>query len=151
MGYALLILLVLAFVVIGWLRWNSDKVQVWMARRLQRHLQKQMRRQMEEAMRKTESEQQQARERVRSRQRHREPNLRNSRSRTRSGHIIPPEYAEDVDFDEVRTYDGDICVDGSMDDDRQSAGMQEEEQVSDVEWTDILPGGKSGRRHTIKR
>lgn len=154
MGYALLILLVLAIVTIGWLRRNPQKVQAWMARRLQKHMAEQMRRQMEEAMRTAGARQQQAGERQNTRtgrqnERQSEPNPSGSRrGRRRRSHIIPPEYAEDIPFTEVRSYSSDTTVDAEVTDGASRTRVQVEEQVSDVEWTDILPDGKPGRRHT---
>lgn len=138
MGYALIILLVVAYLVVVWLRRHPEKVQMWVARRMMRHMQKQARRQQAQA----ESEQPGRRE-VYERASRRRP-------RSRQEHIIPPEYAEDVHFTEVRTYSRDTDVDARFRTPGASARVQVEEQVSDVEWTDILPDGRPGKRHKVK-
>lgn len=146
MGYALIILLVLAYLAVVWLRCHPEKVQMWVARRMMRHMQAQARRQQAQA----EAEQSARQETYERARRQQQQQRRRRSSGSRREHIIPPEYAEDVSFTEIRSYSSDTSVGAHVEAPDTSARVQVEEQVSDVEWTDILPDGRSGKRHKVK-
>lgn len=140
MGIALIILLVLAFLLIQWLRTNPATVQRWVARRMARHMQ----RQMEEQMRR---QQQAAYSRRQAYNQGQNPGFNQGQSysqardnaqmeryyRRRQRHIIPPEYAVNVKFTETHEQRTETT--------RTASGKEEtvrtESQVSDVEWVEI--------------
>ena len=130
MGTALLIILVLGVLAIYWLRRHPEKVQAWLARRLMKNMQRRMQeeqRRQEEAYRRHREEERQQRQQPRSKHR---------REKGHSGPIIPPEYAQDVEFTESRVYSSDKEATINTDS-KGNTRIKVEEQVSDVEWEDV--------------
>lgn len=59
---------------------------------------------------------------------------RRSARRRDDGPIIPPEYAEDVEFVEIKEFDSSGKLDG---DDIENVSYTSENQVTDAEWEEI--------------
>lgn len=118
MGYILIIIIILALWGLHWLRRHPDILMRWMARRIQ----KQFTRQGGEQSGQDRRRQQQRRESY------------TRRSHGRKEPIIPPEYAQDVEFTESRIYSSDTEVRNYG---NSSGATSVENQVSDVEWEEV--------------
>lgn len=55
-------------------------------------------------------------------------------ARTSTGHIIPPEYAEDVEFVEIKEFSATTIADS---DGKHTRTDYHESQVSDAEWEEV--------------
>lgn len=141
MGEALIIIIVLGVLIVWWLYTHPAQVQRWLARRLVKHLHKQ------------------AHQETQRRQRSRQYYGNNShngysggydsdtgrRHTDRYGHepLIPPEYAQDVEFTETRIYSSDKDVNENK---SRREQVVVESQVSDVEWVEIRTDNTRKRR-----
>lgn len=76
-----------------------------------------------------------SKEKSSNRQHAQKQGFRTSHQRYRSDyspHIIPPEYAEDVEFTEIRTYSEDVFRKKG-----EEIRVKQENQVSDAEWEEV--------------
>lgn len=120
MGYALILLLIAGWLIIRWLRLHPEILQRWLMRRVAKRFAQQAARQQQHS---------QAAASQRSYRRSRQSSAPSGRRKP----LIPPEYAEDVDFTETRIYTSDTTIDTAT-----GAGeVKVESQVSDVKWVDI--------------
>lgn len=116
MGLALIIIIILAVVAISWLRRHPDVVARWVARRMVKQF----------------TAGQEKKRRPRQQRGGTQRRTRSARSAGK-GHVIPPEYAEDIAFTEIKAYsDSHSTVDSN-----NGTTEYNESQVSDVEWEEI--------------
>lgn len=120
MGYVLIFILILLVIATRWLRRHPEVVMKWMARRMARRFYNQQQQQYTQQQQYAQQQQNAARQTRR-------------RYGSRRGHssVIPQEYAQDVEFTEIREYTH------IEDTDAGSNPEYAESQVSDVEWEEI--------------
>lgn len=114
----------------------------WLKRRAQRM----MLNKMEDMMRNAAGMPPREKKRDKSRKNSRKSS-ENSRSYNRgssgSGHIIPPEYAEDVEFTEYKDYSSDVTA---VSDGEGNVEYVEQEQVSDAVYVEIKDDERNDKK-----
>ncbi len=119
-GLIIIIILIVLFGAIYWLRTHPETVQRYLLKKMLKHAG------FSTSDRGTKTR-----------------NRKSSGRKSDGGHhryggrkpIIPPEYAQDVEYTETRTYSSDTIID--KDKDGGHTRLQAESQVSDVEWVEI--------------
>lgn len=113
MGYILLILLILFLGFVLWVRhlWRTDPLRLF---------------RMMAGIRKPKDSNNSGRRD--------EENPRQRRYYRRKGKIIPPEYGEDVEYTEFRTYSEETVIAG---DSKTAHDEYSESQISDAEWVEV--------------
>lgn len=116
----------------------GDRISAWLRAQMMGRMEDQVRRAMGMPSRKEEKKMRKEAQKAASRNGGADPYTRSARNphHHRPDSIIPKEYAEDVEFVEYKSFSKSEEVHANPD---GSADVKVEEQVSDVEFTEIKP------------
>lgn len=132
MGTFLIILAIFFFVMPLLRRWLAPWIQRYMARKAEDMLRRQMGMPPREKQSRRKQKKQEASASARAQRKSRA-------SRGADEPIIPREYAEDVEFVEIKEFDNvEVAAEATGDDGKKSTRREyTETQISDAEWVDI--------------